>query len=659
MTASWVECNRLNTMGPFMPSAPEIDTKRAADSPARRPAPARIRAGTVLLIGTWIGLVAGLCDVGLLVLNTRLIRRDFYRLGDDFPWVVPTAVAFLVLAPAAIIAIRARIRGPVPLTVPVGFLSFIGFMELSCRLRLQVWAALIVSAGLAFQSLRFVRRRGDGFLRLVRWTVALPVAILLATMLTTIGGRIWSEHRLRSALPKAPAGAKNVLLIVWDTVRAGNTSLYGYGRATTPNLERLADRGVRFDLAFSTSSWTLPAHASLFTGRWPHELGVDWKAPLRDGVPTLAEYLAAHGYDTAGFVANLDYCSVETGLSRGFAHYEDYPLGLLDIFSRHLALGRRIDLPSWASSIELYLEEHTGRSYNLLSRSREHVKRADEINAAFLAWLGKRPTQGRPFFAFLNYNDAHTPYEVPDASIPGFGLRPTSASHRQTMRAFNGIDKFNLSVEDVQMARDVYDDSLLYLDRHLGLLIDELGRRGVLEDMLIIIASDHGEHLGDHGLFFHGGSLYRQLVQVPLLMIGHEQIPAGRTVTEPVSLCDIPATIVDLLALGSDHPFKGRSVARYWQPKRPEAGRTVASPLLMETTKPELLMNGGREPAAKGPMKSVVVAGMHYIQMADGTHELFNLASDVEEKANLAGDVAYRPVLFEVQNLLGLMLRRK
>ncbi len=451
----------------------------------------------------------------------------------------------------------ARIRGPVPLAVSVGLLSLVGFLELSCRLRLQIWASLIFSVGLAIQSVRFVRSRGNGFLRLVRWTAGLLVAILFATAFWTIGGRIWSEHRQKSALPTAPARAQNVLLIVWDTVRAANTSLYGYSRATTPNLERLASRGVRFDLAFSASSWTLASHASMFTGRWPHELRVDWKAPMRDGVPTLAEYLAAHGYDTAGFVANLDYCAAETGLARGFAHYEDYPLSLFDTFTGHVALGRRIDVPAWASAIESFLEKHTGRWYDVLPRSKEHEKRADAINGAFLRWLGRRPANGRPFFAFLNYNDAHTPYEVPDPSIPGFGLRPSSASHRRILRAFTGVDKMTLSAADVHMANDVYDDCLFYMDLQLGLLIDELGRRGVLKDTLLIIASDHGEHLGDHGLFFHGGSLYRQLVQVPLLMVGHKRIPAGRTVAQPVSLCDIPATVIDLLGVGLGSPVHG------------------------------------------------------------------------------------------------------
>ena len=182
----------------------------------------------------------------------------------------------------------------------------------------------------------------------------------------------------------------------------------------------------------------------------------------------------------------------------------------------------------------------------------------------------------------------------------------------------------------------MYDDCIAYLDRRLGLLLDELSRRGVLENTLVIVTSDHGEHLGDHGLFFHGCSLYRQLVQVPFVMVGKTGIPVGRTVAEPVSLCDLPATVIDLLGLGPDHPFAGRSVARYWQPRDQGGARVVADPLLMETTKPELLMNGGREPAAKGTMKGVVAGGMHYIQMADGSEELYNMMSDVDENVNLA-----------------------
>jgi arylsulfatase A-like enzyme len=358
-------------------------------------------------------------------------------------------------------------------------------------------------------------------------------------------------------------------------------------------------------------------------------------------------------------VANLDYCSRETGLARGFAHYEDFPFSVFDTFARYIAIGRRIEASSWISTIDSWVEKYTGHWYDLIPHSKEHTKSADAINDAFLGWLGKRPENGRPFFAFLNYNDAHSPYEVPDPSIPGFGLRPASSSQRQTLQGFTGIDKTMLSIDDVQMATDVYDDCISYLDRRLGLLLDELSRKGVLENTMVIVTSDHGEHLGDHRLFFHGCSLYRQLVQVPLLIVGKKGIPAGRTVAESVSLCDVPATVIDLLGLGPDHPFAGRSVARYWRSPDQEDVRVVADPLLIETTKPELLTNGGREPAAKGPMKAVVAAGMHYIHMADGSEELYNMNSDVEEKINLAHESSTWPVLLQFRNVLGLLLKKR
>ena len=142
-----------------------------------------------------------------------------------------------------------------------------------------------------------------------------------------VGGDRVKEWR-EAVRPFPPADSPNVLLIVLDTVRADHLSLYGYRRATSPTLARLAKRGIRFDEARATAPWTLPSHASMFTGRWPHELEVRWLAPLRWNFPTLAEYLGSQGYATAGFVANTLYCSYDTGLDRGFTHYEDYILDL-------------------------------------------------------------------------------------------------------------------------------------------------------------------------------------------------------------------------------------------------------------------------------------------------------------------------------------------
>jgi arylsulfatase A-like enzyme len=186
------------------------------------------------------------------------------------------------------------------------------------------------------------------------------------------------------------------------------------------------------------------------------------------------------------------------------------------------------------------------------------------------------------------------------------------------------------------MANDVYDDSIFYLDQRLGALLDELEKRRVLDNTLIIFASDHGEHLGDHLLFFHGCSLYRQVVGVPLLIVDPKGgVPAARVVSEPVSLRDIPATVVGLLGLARAASFPGRSLARFWIEHGPASG-SISEAVLMETGKPIILTNQGREPAAKGPMKSLVAEGMHYIQSADGLEELYVLKSDPEERSNLA-----------------------
>jgi arylsulfatase A-like enzyme len=591
---------------------------------------------TILLVAIWIGLTAGFLDLGLMILKKHLIGDAFLRLGDHFRWIIPAGVGVLVLLPGTALALIACVRRRrVSLGAVVGLLSFVGFLDLCARLPLELWASLLLSGGLAVQAGRLVGPRSGPFLGLLRRTSPWLVGALLVIVLLTFGRLSWLEYRAVASLPTCPANARNVLLIVWDTVRAGNLSLHGYGRRTSPNLEQLAGRGVRFDQAFATAPWTLPSHSSLFTGRWPHELTADWSVPLDETYPTLAEYLGTHGYDTAGFVANLDYCSRETGLSRGFAHYEDYPIELWGVFTRYIGLGSRIDLLTPASVINRLLKTYWGDQYDVIPSSKEHAKDAAAVNRSFLAWLSWQRTRNRPFFAFLNYNDAHSPYDVPDRSSPAFGLRPRSYLDRLTLKSWETLDKTQVSIAHMQMATDVYDDCIYYLDRQLGALLDELGARGLLDDTLVIVASDHGEHLGDHLLFLHGCSLYRQLVGVPLVIVNPKGVPAGRAVVEPVSLRDIPATVVDRLGLARDAPFPGRSLARFWAGNE-SATANMREPVLIETGKPPGFTNQGREPVAKGPMKSLVAEGMHYIRRADGLEELFLLKSDPAEQSNLA-----------------------
>src|SRR5262249_55841097 len=155
----------------------------------------------------------------------------------------------LMLVPGVVIALLARLRrGGVRPGTAVGLLAFVGFLDVCARLPLDFWASLLLCGGLAIQSARLAGARRRATLGLVRRRAPWLGGALLAVMLADLGGRAWSEHRALAALPPPPGAARNVLLIVWDTVRAENLGLYGYGRPTTPNLERFAGRGVRFDL---------------------------------------------------------------------------------------------------------------------------------------------------------------------------------------------------------------------------------------------------------------------------------------------------------------------------------------------------------------------------------------------------------------------------
>ena len=182
--------------------------------------------------------------------------------------------------------------------------------------------------------------------------------------------------------------------------------------------------------------------------------------------------------------------------------------------------------------------------------------------------MSQRREPARPFFAFLNYFDAHSVYLLPPGTPYRFGRPPKTEADVQVFVDWFYLDKLRLPPYYVNLARDCYDSCLGYLDEQLGELFDELKRRGVLDRTLVIVTSDHGEGLGEHNLFFHGETLYRTEIRVPLLIVlpGHNR---SVIVSETVSLRDLPATIVDLTGQGTGAPFPGRSLARLWRDSRP------------------------------------------------------------------------------------------
>jgi arylsulfatase A-like enzyme len=476
----------------------------------------------------------------------------------------------------------------------------------------------------AVQVGRWLRGREGVLLSFLRRS--LPALVVAALIAGQVGARWdgWRERRLVSGLVAAPQQAPNLLVIVLDTLRADHVSAYGYGRPTTPNIDRLAREGVLFEHALANSSWTLPSHASLLTGRLPHEHGADWLDPLNATYPTLAEVLAARGYVTAAFAANTSYVSPEWGLARGFSRFDVYGNTLADdvvrtVYGRKLALNV---LP------RLGYFDIPGR------------KRAADVNAEFLGWLDRIPD--RPFFALLNYFDVHDPYltateyelrfaaEVSRGDLVNFQFQPNVFRRKPT-----------LSAGEIQMEIDAYDGCLAYLDAELGRLFAALAARGLGEQTLVVLTSDHGESFGNHDLFGHGNSLYFESLHVPLILFWPRMIPSGVRIAGLASLHQIPATVTDLLGIEAA-PLPGQSLAGRWTA---EAGGAVTDAVLSEVSSGRFQEAPPNYPTSAGGLRSLVTDQWHLIVSASGTTELYAWRGDRDEARNLANTPAGQAAL--------------
>jgi len=637
-----------------------ITTRRKAHRRAReslivrepRAASTRISPVAAAAVSVWLGLVTGLAELGLTLGLKPLFDPSpgLFRMSRFILWTMPIVdlALFLVLGAAAMatLCVRPNSRARWAL-FPACLLGLLTLL-LSLR-KIHGAACLALACGLGYRLATRLESRTESLLRVVRLTFT-PLALAAGVLAgVSLRGELLRESSARALLPPVPASeaaAPNVLLIVLDTVRADRMSLYGYGRDTTPALARLASRGVTFDRARSTAPWTLPSHSSMMTGRWRHELSAGMNSPLDDARPTLAEYLAGRGFATAGFVSNTTYAGAETGLDRGFARFEDHCLSFQDVLWT-TAIGRRILCP-WFAPQARCSDGHPND---------HHRKDAARIRRDFLNWIDRDEKVGRPFFAFLNLFDAHNPYLPPADFEPRFGIRPESEHDLKLFERWFITDKTRLSPRDTKLVSDAYDDCLAYLDAQVDGLLCDLAVRGRLDDTLVIITADHGEHFGEHGLYGHASSLYDQELRVPLLMLLPNAAHSGRNVADAVSLRDLPATVVDVLGLADGAPFPGRSLARYWSNEQGSAGQ--AEPVLASVDGPvQTAPNQGRSPVFRGPMKAVACGPRIYIRNGDGREELFDVDADPAQTRDLAGLSEWKADLERLRDEMDRMLRR-
>jgi arylsulfatase A-like enzyme len=331
---------------------------------------------------------------------------------------------------------------------------------------------------------------------------------------------------LRASPGDAPTGAlkrPNVLLVSIDSLRRDHVHAYGYARETTPTIDRLAREGVLFEQAVSMSSWTLPAHMSLFTSMPPLQHGLTKvQRRLAREVQTLPRVFQANGYATAGFVA-CPLLSSSLGFAQGFDHYDDYTLPQ----NAPNAADRGLTSPGSLALVNGWLD----------------------------AW--QRGGRAQPFFIFLHLWDVHYDYAPPppyDRMFdPDYGGTMTGDRFLANREIHPEMDP-----RDLAHVIALYDGEIRYTDDHLGRLVDRLADLGLLDDTILVVTSDHGDEFFEHGGKGHGLTVYDELILVPLVVRYPPRIPAGQRIPGQVRHVDVGPTLLSLAAVAAPTDFGTR-----------------------------------------------------------------------------------------------------
>ncbi len=345
---------------------------------------------------------------------------------------------------------------------------------------------------------------------------------------------------LAAALPTCGPSERELTVIVisLDTTRPDHLSACGYARPTTPHLERLAREGTRFDQARSTTSWTLPAHMSLFTGLPPgvHDVNIDFQV-LDRSRRTLGEIFKDGGFRTMGIFSG-PYVHGHYGFSRGFKYYE-----------RGTQDPMLFDLTAEQRRTEIGLREH---------RSHTEVTSAMVVDRG-LALL--RNSNAPRNLLFLHFFDPHYDYKAPRRLARQFTDPAYSGPITGEGLARSGLVRPEMSAADRRQLLDLYDAELAWVDENIGRLLEQLEVQGRLGNALIVVTGDHGEEFLEHGRFGHRNGLSEQVLRVPLIVWGPDLgVPAGRVEQAEVSLCDVLPTLVDYAGLPAEPSLYGRSL---------------------------------------------------------------------------------------------------
>ncbi len=416
------------------------------------------------------------------------------------------------------------------------------------------------------------------------------------------GQRIPAEAPARMDVPTGPR--PNIVFVLVDTLRADRLGVYGGPLTLTPVMDEIAAEGTVFERGIAAAPWTLPSVASLFSGVYPtvhrandYNIALKGAEPtdvsvrvLSSSITTLAERLSASGYETGGFVANI-FLSAKFGLHQGFDHYD-------------------------ASFVA-------------------NTTPGSVVNLSFTNWLKLRQSDA-PFFAYLHYMDVHAPYTDDQRFVQPLVQAVNQSEGRTTLardemnrhpgyfgksaKPFlqNPLHSKLFETREYWWAR--YDAGIAQTDFFLGELRDELRKLDLWDDTLVIITSDHGEALGEHGLWTHGLSAHQDQLHVPMIVRWPDHIPAGERRRQSVRMFDLFPTVLDYLNLPREESLQAASLRGLL-----DGGDTADRLALGEAVKEA----PGRYGLVLGKWKLLADRASDYV-------ELFDLDVDPNEKNNIA-----------------------
>jgi arylsulfatase A-like enzyme len=450
----------------------------------------------------------------------------------------------------------------------------------------------------------------------------------------------------------------HIVLAVMDTARASNFSCYGYDRRTSPHIDEIAEKGIIFKNAISPSPWTLPSHVSMFTGLYPSEHGLTEDRILEGkniyGLSKkhsferfLPQMLKIKGYQTVG-ISNNPWISGHFGFDQGFDFFfENWKTSEnSSLFRKILRLGRRLTPQMFHPALN-NLRSHMRWLYRSDSGAGDSVMALEN-------WFAKSYTDQKPVFIFLNFMEPHLPYIPPkpfDRMFIENGTKRGKANRVNQDHIKYIAQKTQMDPSDFEILRGLYDGEIAYLDSKLREIFQYLDASGLLDRTFLIITSDHGENIGEHGLMGHQFCLYDTLLRVPLVIKFPGASLKGKFEEKYVQLSDIYHTILDILGI----EIEGRNVSQ-----RSLLNQDYSELIFAEHEVPRIALSSlkKRFPNFKNQnldqeLRCLYLNDMKYIWNSKSADEMYDLKADPGEEIDLISAKA------EQSNQLYELLKKK